>query len=572
MYKSSSIEGINTIFLTGLFFMNPIHQIQTAFIHHLITFFKLTPHDAHAFGMLSINDSELKSHQGDLSSTCALQLSRYLSRNPRDIARDIAESFSHRAIERTECVNPGFLNFYLTHEAFAALASFFYTHQDRAFKPAALQRRNYSIEFVSANPTGPLHFGHGRGGIIGDVLGNILSFLGHTVTKEFYINDAGAQITKLGLSLRARCLQQLGKDVPMPEDGYHGDYLVQIAQDLVAQKTPEQIETADVSFFSCYAQAKLLDSIEKTLSRYGIRYDVWFSEKILHDSGAITRVLDQLRAAGYVYEKEGALWFEATRFGDDKDRVVARSTGELTYVAADIAYLCNKVERGNNELVMVLGQDHHGYAARLYAALKAVKLDNQAILSTILYQLVRMTHEQEYIKMSKRAGMIVTLDDVVDRVGTDIARFFYLYRKADAHLDFDLALAVTHSDENPVYYIQYALVRTKSILHKARQNTVFASLSAADLASIGPSETLVLKKIAHLEYVLASVAKNHQTHVLAYYTHELAQIFNRYYGNHTVINPAEVSQSRARLCTVSLVESTLTLLLRLLGITAPEHM
>lgn len=290
----------------------------------------------------------------------------------------------------------------------------------------------------------------------------------------------------------------------------------------------------------------------------------------MHDSGAITQAIEVLQRNGFIYEQDGALWFSSTRFGDDKDRVVRKSSGELTYVAADIAYLKNKVDRGFNHLIFVLGHDHHSYALRLEAVRQA--LDIGAPLDVILYQLVKIKEGGEQVRMSKRAGKIVDLEDIIDTVGKDVARFFYLNRKADAQLEFDLNLALTKTEENPVYYIQYALVRTKSILEKAAHETALQHITQADLEHIGQEEQLVLKKLISLKYLLDDIAHHHQTHTIAYYTHELAQVFSRYYTNHRVIDAENIPKSRARLALVIIVHNTLNLCLRLMELGRPDRM
>ncbi|MDZ4151994.1 arginine--tRNA ligase, partial [Methylicorpusculum sp.] len=308
--------------------------------------------------------------------------------NPRHIAQEIAASFTHPHVAKIEVAGPGFLNFFLTSKTWGILAFELFTNTENFFKlPADTPKKHYSIEFVSANPTGPLHLGHGRGGIIGDVLGNVLRFLGHQVVKEFYVNDAGAQIEKLGRSLKIRCQQAAGQEIALPEEAYHGEYLLELAKQLLHEHGPAVLEKPE-TFFQEYGKKELLEKIKETLSLYGITFDVWFSEKTLHESGAIESALQELQKKGYLYEKEGAIWFASTQFGDDKDRVVRKASGELTYAAADIAYLKNKVDRGAQHLIMTLGHDHHSYETRLHCIRTALGIS--APLDIILYQLVKM--------------------------------------------------------------------------------------------------------------------------------------------------------------------------------------
>lgn len=548
--------------------MNVIERIQHDFLAHLTSAFNLDlTHIKDA--RLTLNSDPAKQEFGDLSTNAALVLAKHLKCTPREIAQRVTQSYSHELVDRIDMAGPGFMNFFLTPNAIHLLAQELLEQGASFFKPSDLKKQKISVEFVSANPTGPLHFGHGRGGIIGDVLSTILTFLGHSVTKEFYINDAGNQIVKLGESFKARCQQIAGMKVDIPEGGYQGEYLLDLAQEFMNHEGLQRLDQPD-EFFQQYAKSALLERLTKTLDSYGIHFDVWFSEKSLHDSGAIHDVLTYLTAQGDLYEKEGALWFSSTAFGDDKDRVVRKASGELTYVAADIAYLKNKSDRGFDQLIMTLGHDHHGYVERLQGIRKALGVTPP--LHVILYQLVKIKEDGQQVRLSKRAGRIVTLDDVIKTVGKDVARFFYLNRKADAQLEFDLNLALTKSDENPVYYVQYAFVRTGSILHKAQTIAPFASLSPQDAIGLGREELVLLKKIVSLKDLLESIANTHQTHQLAYYVHELAQLFSSYYAKHKVLDPTAIELSRARLLLVQLVRTTLSTCFDLLGISQPERM
>lgn len=550
--------------------MNLIESIKQSFHAYLIQTFSLDPQTAHLC-TLTLNIDEQKQDFGDLNSNAALILNKQLKQPPRAIAEKIAKEFSHPSIEKIEIAGPGFLNFYLTDAAFTQIGQELFEQEENYFKPSvAAHKGKVSIEFVSANPTGPLHFGHGRGGIIGDVLGNVLRFLGNDVTKEFYVNDAGRQITKLGESLKARCEQVAGIDSPIPEDGYQGEYLLELARTCIAEHG-DGIINKNADFFAEYAKVRLMAQQEETLAKYGIHFDVWFSEKTLHESGAITDALDFLQKAGYLYEKDDALWFRSTDFGDDKDRVVRKSTGELTYVAADIAYMRNKIARGATEMIMILGHDHHSYVVRLKGILQALGM-GQYPFDIILYQLVKIKEDGELVRMSKRAGRIVDLRDVIETVGPDVARFFYLHRKADAQLEFDLDLALKHTEENPVYYVQYAYVRTKSIIDRAVEHSELHHIDLQDAIHLGKEEQFLLKKIASLKETLADIGTQHQTHILTYYVHELAQAFSKYYGKNRVIDANNIQTSRGRLLLVTLVRSTLNSSFQLLGISRPERM
>lgn len=551
--------------------MNVIETIQQAFTSYLETTFNVDP-QLLASCDFSLNIDEGKQNFGDLNSNAALILAKQLQRNPREVAQSIASNFKHSYISAIEPAGPGFLNFTLTRQALHDLCIDLFIAKETFFKLNPSERKhNYSLEFVSANPTGPLHLGNGRGGIIGDVLANVLKFIGHKATKEFYINDAGSQIKKLGISFKTRYLQATGHDVAMPEEGYHGSYLVDIARDCVTEHGTDFLDKPD-EFFAEYAKDKILAMIQETLKEYGIEFDVWFSERHLHANGAIASALELLEQKGYLYEKDDATWFKSTEFGDDKDRVVKKASGELTYAAADIAYLKNKVERGFDRLVIILGHDHHSYAVRLQTILQALELPSNPRLNVILYQLVKMKVQGEQMRMSKRASNIVTLKDVIETVGKDVSRFFYLNRKADAQLEFDLDLAMKKTDENPVYYIQYAYVRTHSILEKAQEVAAFANITDADTSHIGINEALLIKKIVSLKNLLNNISTNMQTHLLANYSIELATLFHKYYTHNRVIDLENIPQSRSRLLLIMLLRDTFATTFDLLGISKPEKM
>lgn len=550
--------------------MNILDTLKQHFFSFLTQEFSL-PAEVTRSIALTLNVDVHKQQFGDLSSNAALVLSKLVQKNPRDIATTITQKFSHPTVAKLEIAGPGFINFYLTEDTYKTIGTELYTEGAQFFsKSPEEQTLNYSVEFVSANPTGPLHIGHGRGGIIGDVLSRVLRLRGHNVTAEFYINDAGSQIKKLGDSLKARCLQAAGLPAELPEEGYHGEYLVALAQQCMHEFGKEVIDKPD-SFFAQYGKEHLLAQIKATLELYNIKFDVWFSEKTLHDSGAIDRALDLLTQRGFIYEKEGAYWFRSTDFGDDKDRVVKRGSGELTYVAADIAYLQNKLERGAQKLVMVLGQDHHSYVVRLKAVLSALG-HNPDDLDVILYQLVTLKESGELVRLSKRAGRIVSLKDIIETVGVDVARFFYLNRKADAHLDFDIDLALKKTEENPVFYIQYAYVRTGSILEKAAEVAELANITQADALYLSKEEQFLLKKIVSLRTTLKEINDGYHTHALAYYVLELAHAFHSYYAAHRVINPQDINTSRGRLLAITLLRQTFKTCLDLLGIHAPQRM
>jgi arginyl-tRNA synthetase len=550
--------------------MNSIESIQQAFITHVQTLFSDVFLSAEHM-RLHLNVDEARQEFGNLTSSCAMVLAKMVQKAPRVVATDITQSFTHPLIEKIAIAGPGFINIYLTKQAFTLLAQELFEQKKTFFKPDVLHPKySISLEFVSANPTGPLHFGHGRGGIIGDVLAKVLRFMGHTVTTEFYINDAGNQIQKLGESFKIRCLQASGISAEIPEDGYHGEYLADLAQGCFAEYGHTLFKKAD-SFFTEYAKDALLQQIKNTLHDYGIEYDVWFSERTLHTNDAIEKILATLQQKQLLYELDGALWFKTTAFGDDKDRVVKKSTGEYTYIAADVAYFENKIRRGANNLIFVLGYDHHSYVMRLNAVKQALGFSDYP-LNVILYQLVKISEGGQLVRMSKRAGVIITLQDIINTVGKDVARFFYLNRKADAQLEFDVALALKRTEENPVYYVQYAYVRTGSIIGKAAQDERLRDINAVDAQFIGEQESFLLKKMIFLEQLLHDISINHQTHLLTYYVLELAQLFHRYYSHVRVIDLDDINKTRGRLLVVTLVRTTIATVLELLGISRPDKM
>lgn len=528
---------------------------------------------------------------GDLSCNAAMTHAKTKATNPRVLAQEIITALATHCSEhvaKAELAGPGFINITLTNQAWAGALELGYTHSFFSNQRTE-KRKKYLIEFVSANPTGPLHLGHGRGGIIGDVLSHVLTYNKNTVHKEFYINDAGNQIAKLGTCFKIRVQQELGIDAVLPEDGYQGLYLVDLAKICVAEHGKNLLEK-DETFFADYAKKYLLIKIEETLKSYGITFDEFYSEKSLHDSGLVTQALDILTKKGLAYEQDGATWFKSTEFGDDKDRVVRKSTGELSYIASDIAYHKNKLERGYDVLIDILGQDHHGYIKRLKAVLTSFGFNDSA-LDIIIYQLVTMKQNDVVVRMSKRSGKFETLEDIIATVGKDVARFFYLHRKAEAHLEFDLETALKKTDENPVYYIQYAYVRTHALLEKASLNdslndevqkvrtylnnngSATAASRAHELAiHLSDSEKSLIKKICSLEEIITSIEKSYQTHLLSYYTLELAQQFHGYYATHQIIDVQNPEISKRRLFIVGLVRSTLGLCLDLLGLDKPEKM
>lgn len=530
---------------------------------------------------------------GDISCNVAMVIAKHVQKSPRDIAQHIKDALSSSEqgllkhyLKSIEIAGPGFLNISFNQQLWTAVIQELLEQREQYYGLNDTDKKyRFLIEFVSANPTGPLHLGAGRNGVIGDVLSKVLQFLGHKVHKEYIINDAGNQIKLLGQSLQARCKQELGVEANVPDGGYVGDYLFDIARDCIAQHGRDLLEKK-VKFFTDYAKNALLKNIKKDLEDYGIVFDEWYSETSLHERGEVDKALNLLQEKGLAYEKDGALWFKATEFDDEKDRVLKKQTGEATYIAGDVAYHKNKFDRGFDILIDIFGQDHHGYVKRLKATMDALGYPAERLM-VILYQLVTIKKSDEIVKMSKRSGSFTKLRDVIDVVGKDVARFFYLNRKAEAHLELDLDVALKKSQENPVFYIQYAYVRILSLLDKASQESRFATfvdrLKNDDVSNlqnvmkhmidfVGEHEIRIIKKIASLQDILMTIARSYQTHLLAYYSWELAHLFHNYYTNNRIINVERIGVTESRLLLVYVVKNTLEICLQLLGLDCPKKM
>lgn len=560
--------------------MNIIPQLRQALVGIISSLTQLSPLE---LAQLDVKlNIEKRDQFGDVSCNVGLLMAKKMQLPPREVALQLKSLIESRTdypwtmLEKMDIAGPGFLNFFFKPDVWVTGMQELLANPKKLFGlQQGEEQLAYHLEFVSANPTGPVHLGGGRGGIIGDVLARALAFLGHRVHKEYYINDAGNQIKLLGQSFKARCLEKLGVDFPFPEGGYAGDYLLPVAEKCVKQHGKELLEKSD-DFFEVYAKDELIAVVKQDLDAYGVHYDEWFSEKSLHVDGSVEKAIKELQNKGLAYEQDGALWFKATEFGDDKDRVLRRSNGEMTYIAADVAYHKNKFDRGFDRVVDILGQDHHGYVKRLKATMEALGYPAEH-LDIIVYQLVSLKENDELVRMSKRAGTFTKLSDVLEAVGKDVTRYFYLNRRAEAHLEFDLGIALKRSDENPVFYLQYAFVRTASLLAKAREEaalndfTIDAS-NLAQYALTGGDEAMVYKKIMALYDVLRAVANGYQTHLMAAYAYELATAFHAYYAKHKIIDRDNIPHTKGRLALVCLVQTALGLCMQLLGVEQPERM
>lgn len=514
---------------------------------------------------------------GDFATNLAMQLARSAKMAPRKIAEAVVENLdlAGTQVDRVEIAGPGFINFYLNSKWVYGVIPLV-AKEDRNYGRVDIgEGQKIQVEFVSANPTGLLHMGNARGAALGDSLASILDFSGYQVSREYYINDAGNQIENFGRSLEVRFFQQLGQDVAMPEEGYHGEDIKDTVKGYISKFGTGLTEADELTrrkTLAEYALQEKLTHIRNTLLDFGVVYDEWFSEQSLHDSGAIQKTLDELKEKGYIYEHENALWFKATEFGDEKDEVVVRSNGIPTYFAADIAYHKNKFERGFNKVIDIWGADHHGHVNRMKGSMEASGYQRDD-LEIILMQLVRLYRGGEIVRMSKRTGQFVTLEELMEEVGRDAARYFFVMRSPDSHLEFDLDLAKSQTNDNPVFYIQYAHARICSILRQMQeQGGQLPKVEEIDPALLcEQAELELLRKLADFPTEIVAAAELMAPHRIARYVHDLAGSFHSFYNNHRVITEDE-ARTRARLVLVDCVRIVLRNALGLLGLTAPEKM
>lgn len=511
---------------------------------------------------------------GDFSTNVAMQLTRIMRQNPRKIAEAIVGGIAlPDLIDHIDIAGPGFINFYLVSNWLHAILPAIQEEDGDYGKSNAGQGERVQVEFVSANPTGLLHMGNARGGALGDTLSAVLNEAGYACDKEYYINDAGNQVENLGKSVEARYFELLGRDdYQIPEDGYHGKDIIATAQRLLDEKGEAYVDMPEAERRQAmkeYALKEKVAGIRGSLENFGVVFDKWFSEQSLHDAGDVREVVEILRDKGYVYEKDGAQWLKCTAWGEEKDEVLVRSNGTPTYFAADIAYHRNKFERGYKRLINIWGADHHGHVARLKGAMTALGYPGDDI-TVILMQLVRLYRGGEIVKMSKRSGQYVTLDELIEEVGKEAARFFFIMRNPDSALDFDLDLAKAESSDNPVYYVQYAHARICSILSVAGVDTPKAQ--DVDLSLLNEeAERLLIRKLAEWPQEVADAARELAPYHLAYYAKDLATAFHSFYNSCKVLTD-DTALRDARLALVDCSRITLRNVLQLLGLTAPERM
>lgn len=512
-----------------------------------------------------------KTH-GDYSTNMAMQLARVAKKAPRQIAEEIVAHFDKgkASIEKLDIAGPGFINFYMNNQYLTKLIPSVLEAGEAYGETNIGNGERVQVEFVSANPTGDLHLGHARGAAVGDSLCNVLSKAGYDVSREYYINDAGNQINNLALSVEVRYFEALGLEKPMPEDGYRGEDIIAIGKRLAEEygdRFVNEEESERLAFFREYGLKYELEKLRKDLENFRVPFDVWYSETSLYQNGKIDKALEALREKGHVYEEDGATWFRSTTFGDDKDRVLIKKDGTYTYLLPDIAYHKDKLDRGFDKLINVWGADHHGYIPRMKAAIEALGYE-KGTLEVEIIQLVHLYKNGEKMKMSKRTGKAVTMRDLIEEVGLDAVRYFFAMRSADTHMDFDLDLAVSTSNENPVYYAQYAHARICSMLRQGEEQGLkpAADLDFSHIQS--EKEYDLLKTIGGFPEAVAEAAEKRIPHRVTNYIYDLASALHSFYNAEKVIDPENEEKSRARLALMKATQITLNNALQLIGVSA----
>lgn len=537
--------------------------------------------------LIPVEAPKEKSH-GDIATSIALALAPREGKRPLEIAKIILKGLEGKDIdfEKVEIAGPGFINFTFRKEYWHEILNDVLKKGETYGRSELGKGIDVNVEFVSANPTGPLHIGHGRGAALGDALSNLLQTAGYKIQREYYINDTGTQMETLGRSLWIRLLQLHNQNVSLPENHYQGEYIKGIAREMVTTRRLDEIikitkvrdffelskkpEEEVIPFFTDYAEESILKGIREDLERFGVRYDRWFSEKSLYEDGKVDSVLSEIKERGFLYEQDGALWLETTRFGDDKDRVVRRKSERYTYFASDIAYHNNKFNRGFRRIIDIWGADHHGYVPRMKAVIQALG-NTPETLNILLVQLVTLLKEGKPVAMSTRAGEFVTLKEVIDEVGVDAARYIFLTRRHDSHLEFDLEVARRQSSENPVYYVQYAHARIASLFREtAVRGIILPETVDTGLLNL-PEELDLIKDIANYPEVIEGSALSLEPHRITYYLHGLASRLHSYYYKYRVITD-NLELTYARLFLLKSLGIVIKNALKILGVSAPEKM
>ena len=514
---------------------------------------------------------------GDFATNIALVLSKELKVKPRELAQKIIDLMPKDSgiIDKYEIAGPGFINFFLSPEVWRRNLDSIHDQKEKYGSSSELNGPRVLVEFVSANPTGPLHVGHGRGAAVGDSLARLLRATGFRVDSEYYVNDVGNQMNILGRSLYYRYRELQGDDVQFPENHYQGQYMKEMAIEFADSAEANRIkglqESEAVPIASAYACKKILEGIKDDLGVFGVTYDRYFSERELHESGRLVQALDELKRLGKAEQRDGALWFFMEDSQDEKDRVLVRATGEPTYFAADVAYHNDKMNRGYDLLVDIWGSDHHGYVPRVKAAIDAFGHSSDK-LRVLLVQFVNLVRQGQKISMSTRSGEFITLREVLEEVGSDAARFFFLTKRCDSHLDFDLDLAKKQSSDNPVYYVQYAHARISSIFRIAQEKGIDADISNPDLSALDlPEELILMKKLADFPNVLREASEALEPHRVTFYLMELSELFHSYYHDNKILGE-DNRVKKARLYLVEAVRLVISNGLTILGVSAPDRM
>jgi len=514
---------------------------------------------------------------GDFSTTLPMSLAKSEKKKPRDIAEAICKQLrdGDGMVESVEIAGPGFINLKMSLEFFFGRLLEVASLKDDFGSSDIGNKLKVHLEFVSANPTGPLHVGHGRGAAVGNALGCLLKKAGYDVFTEYYVNDVGNQMNILGRSTLLRYKELLGKNIDFPDDHYQGDYINDIAREIIAKNGNKYLDATDeesLPYFKKYAADSILNGIKTDLKNFRVEYDNWFSEQSLYDDQSVDKSINWLRERGHIYDKDGAVWLRSSTFKDEKDRVIIKNTGEKTYYCSDIAYHKNKIDRGYEKIVDLWGADHHGYVARVEAALEAMEYGKE-VFNVLLIQFVSLVRGGQKVSMSTRSGEFVTLADVVEEVGVDAARFFFLMRSSDTHLDFDLELAKKESPDNPVYYIQYAHARICNIFLTAKEQKIVLPLpNEVDLSLLKEAEEIsLIKKILTYPECIETSALKQEVHRIPYYLQELVGAFHRYYAKCRIVSD-DKDLTLARLFLIDIMRGVIKNGLSILGVSAPERM
>ena len=505
-----------------------------------------------------------KKENGDYSSNIAMQLAKVLKDNPMNIANSIINSIKDVNISNVEVASPGFINFFVSKDYLLENINAIIKKGNDYGRSEAGKGQKVNVEFVSANPTGLIHIGTSRNAAYGDNISRIMSFSGYDVTREYYFNDGGVQIENLGKSTRARYFEQCQKECTFPEDGYHGAEIIDIAKELFEKYQDTKLEE-DVEYFSKYASDYLIEIIKQDLKDFKVKFDVWTSEQDIRNSGKIEKSLDILRKKGDIYEEDGATWLKTTNYGDDKDRVIIKKDGNYTYIVPDIAYHLDKINRGYNEIIDVLGADHHGYINRLKASVEALGFDPDKIHIKII-QMVKLLRGGEEIKMSKRTGLTVTMRELMEEVGVNAARYYFASRSNDTQMDFDLDLAKKNSSENPVFYVSYAYARICTILNEQEPTPVEKYTTIAEEDAYN-----VLMQLYMFPDVVETAAKKQLPHLIVNYVYDLANLFHTFYSKYRIMVP-DKQKTNENLNMINAVKITIFNALELIGVTPPERM